>query len=77
MGLYNRPDIFYKKMIELMTGLKFCRAYLDDMLIISKGIFDQNLEQLEQVLTQLSEAGIKIIASTCVFCQTEFDYLGY
>ena len=29
MGLCNSPDIFQEKMIELMEGLEFVRAYLD------------------------------------------------
>ena len=77
MGLCNSPDIFQKNMSELMAGLEFCRAYLDDLLIISKGDFEQHLKQLEQALTQLSEAGLKINASKSHFCQTELEYLGY
>jgi len=45
-------------MSELITGLEFARAYLDDLVILSteKG-FDKHLEKLEQVLTWLQEAG--------------------
>jgi hypothetical protein len=35
MGLLVSPDIFQEKMSELMAGLDFARAYLDDLLIIS------------------------------------------
>jgi hypothetical protein len=50
-------------MSELMTGLDFARAYLDDLLIISTETgFDKHLEKLEQVLNRLSEAGLKINA---------------
>ena len=52
MGLCNSPDIFQEKMGELMAGLDFARAYLDDLLIISRGSFDEHLEQLEQALTR-------------------------
>jgi hypothetical protein len=38
-------------MSELMTGLDFACAYLDDLLIISTETgFDKHLEKLEQVL---------------------------
>ena len=40
-----------------MTGLKFAQAYLDDLLLITKGNFDKHLEALETTLTRLSEAG--------------------
>ena len=36
MGLCNSPDIFQEKLNELMDGLEFLRAYLDDVLIPSK-----------------------------------------
>ena len=41
-------------------GLEFARAYLDDLLLITKGDFEENLDQLEQALTRLSEAGLTI-----------------
>ena len=60
-----------------MAGLDFARAYLDDLLIISKGSFDEHLEQLEQALTRLAEAGLKINASKSSLCRGELEYLGY
>ena len=50
MGLCNSPDIFQEKMSELMAGLEFSRAYLDDLLIISKTDFNQHPEHLEVAL---------------------------
>jgi RNase H-like domain found in reverse transcriptase len=47
MGLLVSPDIFQEKMSELMAGLEFARAYLDDLLIIVKNFFGRtNLEYL-------------------------------
>src|SRR5687767_4645404 len=77
MGLCNSPDIFQEKMSELMAGLGFAKAYLDDLLIISKEDFNEHLEQLEATLTRLSEAGLKINASKYSFYETELEYLGY
>ena len=34
-------------MSELMTGLEFVRAYLDDLLIVSKGTFEEHLDHIE------------------------------
>ena len=46
-----------------MAGLEFARAYLDDLLIFSTAtVFDMHLKGLEQVLTRLREAGLKINA---------------
>jgi len=77
MGLCNSPDIFQEKMSELMHDLEFARAYLDDILVISKGTFMEHLEHIEQVLTRLSEAGLKVNISKSTFCKHELEYLGY
>ena len=77
MGLCNSPDIFQKKMSELMAGLEFARAYLDDLLIISKTDFNEHLEHLEIALNRLSKAGLKVNTSKCSFCESELEYLGY
>jgi hypothetical protein len=36
MGIAGSPDIFQGKMVELMESLEYVRAYLDDLLCISK-----------------------------------------
>jgi hypothetical protein len=78
MGLSVSPDIFQEKMSELMAGLEFARAYLDNLLIIStEQGFDKHLEKLEQVLNRLSEAGLKINAVKSFFGRTNLEYLGY
>ena len=77
MGLCNSPDIFQEKMSELMVGLEFARAYIDDLLVVSKGNFETHMQHLEQVLTRLAEAGLKINASKSSFCCDELEYLGY
>ena len=77
MGLCNSPDIFQEKMSELMCDLEFARAYLDDLLIISKGSFQEHLTHLEQVFTRLNEAGLKVNVSKSTFCATELEYLGF
>ena len=59
MGLCNSPDIFQEKLSELMIGLEFARAYLDDLLIISKSDFNEHLEHLEVALKRLFRAGKK------------------
>ena len=78
MGLCNSPDIFQEKMSELMEGLEFAKAYLDDLLIITnESRFDVHLEHLAKVLTRLAEAGLKVCADKSSFCQHELKYLGY
>jgi transposase InsO family protein len=77
MGLCNSPDIFQEKMNDIMTGLEFAQAYIDDLLVISCGDFEDHLNKLEQVLTRLSESGLKVNASKSFFGKEELEYLGY
>ena len=70
MGLCNSPDIFQKKMNELFEGLDFVRAYIDDLLVISKGTFESHLEEPEEVFKRLKEAGLEVNAKTSFFTRS-------
>jgi Reverse transcriptase (RNA-dependent DNA polymerase) len=50
MGLCNSPDIFQEKMSELFDGFKFIQTYIDDLLALTKGTFEDYLEKLERAL---------------------------
>ena len=43
MRLCNSPDIFQEKMKKLCNGLIDISAYIDDLLIISNGNFEDHL----------------------------------
>jgi hypothetical protein len=77
MGIAGSPDIFQGKMSELMESLEYVRAYLDDLLCISKLSLEDHLEKLEEVLRQLHDAGLKVNAAKLTFCALEIEYLGY
>ena len=53
MGLYNSPDIFQEHMSELTLALEYVRAYIDDLLIFTKGTFEDHLDKLKIVLRRL------------------------
>jgi hypothetical protein len=44
MGIAGSPDIFQGKMLELMESLEYVRAYLDDLLCISKLSLEDHLK---------------------------------
>ena len=77
MGLCNAPDIFQEKMGDLFHDLEFVRAYIDDLLVISKGSFHDHLRKLEQVFIRLTKAGLKVNASKSSFAAEALEYLGY
>ena len=77
MGLCNSPDIFQEHMFELFSDLEFVQAYIDDLLVMSCSTFEEHLEWLEKVLSQFSEAGLKVNANKSHFAKFEIEYLGY
>ncbi len=69
------PNIFQGKMSELMESLEYVRAYLDDLLCISKLSLEDHLEKLEEVLRQLHDTELKVKAEKSTFCALEIKYL--
>ena len=64
-------------MSELLAGFDFVRTYIDDLLIISKGSFEDHLLKVDSVLVELEKAGLKVNATKSAFAQEELEYLGY
>ncbi len=77
MGIAGSPDIFQAGMMKLMESLEYVRAYIDDLLCISRESFDDHLDKLKEVLKRLREAGLKVNADKPTFCALEIEYLGY
>ena len=77
MGLCNSPDIFQEKMNELFAGFEYVRAYIDDLLVISNGTFDDHLSKLDKVFFKLQAAGFKVNAEKSFFAKDELEYLGF
>jgi hypothetical protein len=64
-------------MMNLMEGLEYIRAYIDDLLVITRGSLEDHLEKLREVLRRLRDAGLKVNAAKSYFCTHEIEYLGY
>ncbi len=77
MGIAGSPDIFQSKMSGLMEDLEYVRAYLDDLLCISRSSLENHAKKLEEVLGRLCDAGLKVNAEKSTFCALEIEYLGY
>jgi hypothetical protein len=77
MGFAGSADIVQAEMGNLMATLEYVRAYIDDLLVITKGSLDDHIDKLKQVFIRLCDAGLKINATKSVFCVQETEYLGY
>ncbi len=60
-----------------MESLQFVRAYLDDLLCISKLSLEDHLDKLEVVLWHLHDAGLEVNPAKSTFCALEIEYMGY
>ncbi len=77
MGFGGSASIFQAQIMDLMASLEFVRAYMDDLLIITRRTLDEHLQKMETVLTRLHDARLKVNAAKSSFCAHEIEYLGY
>ncbi len=77
MGFGGSADIFQAQIMDLMASLEFVRAYMDDLLIITRRTLDEHLQRMETVLTRLRDPGLKVNAAKSLFCAHEIEYLGF
>ena len=75
MGYAGSADIFQAEMMDLMESLEYVRAYIDDLLVITRGTLEDHLEKLREVLRRLREAGLKVNAAKSFFCTHDIDIL--
>lgn len=75
-GLRNAAQTFQRFIDEVLRGLDFCFAYIDDILIASSSP-EEHLQHLELLFQRLREYGIIINPSKSTFGQAEVKFLGY
>ena len=77
MGVCNSPEIFQEKMNEIFYGIEFIRAYINDLLVITKGNWYDHLNESELVLKKLIENGLKWNIEKWLFVQTDMEYMDF
>lgn len=77
-GLVNAPASFQRAMNLILHGLTWrtCLVYLDDIIVFS-ATFEEHLSRLDEVLSRLAAANIRIKLSKCQFCADTVNYLGH
>ena len=77
-GLTAAPATFQRMMEKVLHGLhwKSLLLYLDDVIVMGSD-FQSHFNNLEQVLSRLRSAGLKLKPSKCHLFQTEVAYLGH
>uniref|UniRef100_A0A5S6QYE8 RNA-directed DNA polymerase n=1 Tax=Trichuris muris TaxID=70415 RepID=A0A5S6QYE8_TRIMR len=75
-GLRNAAQTFQRVIDQVLRGLPFCYAYIDDLLIASTSQ-QEHLKHLEILFSRLQQFSIVINVQKCVFGATELDFLGH
>lgn len=75
-GLCNAAQTFQRVINQVLNGLEFCFAYIDDIMIASKDE-NEHMEHLETVFKRLEEHGLIINAEKSTFGQSSIKFLGY
>lgn len=75
-GLRNAGQTFQRFVDEMLRGLDFTYAYLDDFLIFSKDQ-ETHKDHLRQVFSRLQKFGMVVNTAKCVFGASTVTFLGY
>ena len=75
-GLAQAPSYFQQLMNQVLQGLDFTIAYLDNIVIFSNNELE-HLQHLEAVFKRLQDMGLKLKESKCDFFRSQIHYLGH
>ena len=78
MGLTNSPAVFQRLMEVTLRGLQWhtCLIYLDNVLIFGSD-FEEHMIRLEDVLSRIRDAGLKLKPEKCQLLQSSVNFLGH
>ena len=78
MGMTNSPAVFQRLMELALRGLQWhiCLIYLDDVLVFGSD-FEQHMDRVHEVLSRITEAGLKLKPEKCQLLQTSVSFLGH
>ena len=67
MGLCASVDIFKAEVDELISDIEGVKTYIDDILVLVKGIFYQHIYQIRVIFARMSVAGLKFNDPKVIF----------
>ena len=75
-GLKNAAQTFQRFIDEVLRGLHFSYAYIDDILVASTST-EEHIQHLQVVLERFKQYGVIIKPSKCVLGVTTLEFLGH
>jgi hypothetical protein len=75
-GITSAPEIFQRKITELLRNLQGTEAIIDDILINGTSK-EEHDTRLNSVLQTICDSGLKLNHEKCKFCKPEIEYFGH
>lgn len=75
-GITSAPEIFQRKMSELLCDLKGVKVIVDDILVYGRDMKDHD-KNLSAVMQKIQSSGLKLNREKCMFRQGEVEYFGH
>ena len=75
-GIASAPAIFQRTIETVLQGIPDTSVYIDDILVTGSTP-EQHMKNLDDVLTRLEEAGLRLKQEKCQFLLPEVEYLGH
>ena len=75
-GISSAPGTFQCVIKSLLKGINGVVVYLDDI-VISGSTEESHLAALDEVLSRLDQAGLRVKVSKCEFMKQSVTYLGH
>ncbi len=76
-GLADMPAEFQQARDRVLIGTKGTHAFIDDILICTKGSQIKNLREVKNVLEKLNAANVGLNIEKCKFMKNEIQWLGF
>ena len=77
MGIKVATDVFQLAMANLFCDLEGVIVYIDDILVIGAGPFDEHMKVVNKVLRRLEAQGMQVNPLKSFWAQSQVEYLGF
>ena len=71
------PATFQKPIDKTLEGISSKFAFLDDILVITKGSISQHEKELNRILKNLDNEGLAVNLQKCEFAKQNIEWLGF
>ncbi len=76
-GLADMPAEFQQAIDKVLMGTKGTHAFVDDILICTKGSQSEHLKEVNKVLEKLDKANVGLNIEKCQYMKEQIQWLGF